>query len=225
MTLFKHALKRSFAQPINILVIFILPLAALFIPVAGGGFPNGLSIYGMINIFSAFLLSRLIIEDRSSKIIIRISSTPISYFYYLVSYLLAFLLVLTMQNIIFILGIYLYWGEVVFNYGLIFILYFLYSIMTIAFSLCWNSFFRSYNISFALFSGLGSLMCLISGVSIPLQIYPDSIRNKIMILPTYWLPSGLEAVYNDKIIGVITAYIVLLVYSGVLLLLGSKRRY
>ncbi len=225
MTLFKHVLKRSFAQPINILVIFILPLVVLFIPAEGGGFPNGLSIYGLINLFSAFLLSRPIIEDRSSRIIIRISSTPISYFYYLGSHLLAFLLILTVQNIVFTLGIYLYWGEVVFNYGLIFILYFLFSIMTIAFSLCWNSLFKSYNISFALFSGLGSLMCLISGVTIPLQIYPESIRNKIMVLPTYWLPSGLEAVYNDKIIGVLMAYVVLLVYSGVLLLLGSKRRY
>lgn len=225
MTLFKHALKRSFAQPVNILVIFILPLAALFIPVAGRGFPNGLSIYGMINLFSAFLLSRLIIEDRSSKIITRISSAPISYFNYLGSYLLAFLLILTVQNIIFTLLIYLYWGEVVFNYGLIFILYFLFSMMTIAFSLCWNSFFGSYNISFALFTGVGSVLCLVSGVSMPLQFFSESIRNKIMILPTYWLPAGLEAVYNGKIISVIISYIVLLIYSGILLLLGSKRRY
>ncbi|HLV10533.1 MAG TPA: ABC transporter permease [Halanaerobiales bacterium] len=225
MTLFKHALKLSFSQPVNILVIFILPLAALFIPAEGDSFPHGLSIYGMINLFSAFLLARLIIEDRSSKIIIRVLSTPISYFDYLKSYLLGFLLILTVQNIIFTLGVYFYWGEVVFNHGLIFILYFLFSIMTIALSLCWNSFFRSYNISFALFSGVGSVMCLISGISIPLQIYSNSIRNKIMILPTYWLPSGLEAVYNGKIASVIISYIVLLVYSGVLLLLGSKRRY
>ncbi len=225
MILFKHALKRSFTQRINILVIFILPLAVLFIPAEGGGFPNGLSIYGMINLFSAFLLSRIVIEDRSSKIIFRISSAPISYFYYLASYLLAFVLILTVQNAIFTLLIYLYWGEVVFNHGLIFILYFLYSIMTIAFSLCWNSFFRSYNISFALFAGVGSVMCLISGISIPLQLYPDNIRKIIMVLPTYWLPSGLEAVYDDKIISVLMAYIVLLVYSGILLLLGSKRRY
>jgi len=225
MILFKHALKHSFAQPVNILVIFILPFAALFIPFEVGGLPFGLSFYGLFNLFSAFLLSRLIVEDRSNKIIIRISSAPISYFQYLGSYLLAFLLILVIQNTIFTLATYFYWGDVVLNYGLLLILYLLYSIMTISFSLCWNSFFRAYNISFALFTGVASVMCLISGVSIPLQVFPGSIRSKVMILPTYWLPSGLVAIYNGKIIDVIFSYIVLLVYGGILLLLGSKRRY
>lgn len=225
MTLFKHALKRSFAQPINIIVIFILPIAALLIPAQGRGFPNGLFIYGMINLFSAFLLCRPIIEDRANEIIVRISSAPTSYMAYLGSHLLAYILILTLQNIIFTSAVYLYWGDAVFGHGFIFSLYFAFSIMTVALCLCWNSLFRAYNLSFGLFSGAGPVMCLISGISIPLQVFPDNIRNFILILPTYWLPSGLDALYNGKLNSVLISHIVLLVYAGILLLIGSKRRY
>jgi len=225
MILFKHALRRSFSQPINIIVILILPIASLFIPAQGYGFPSGLSIYGLVNLFSAFLLCRPIVEDRINKITTRISSTPTSYSTYLSAHLLAYMLILTVQNIIFTLGIYIFWKNVVFNYSYIFLLYFVFNIMTISLSLCWNSLFRSYSLSFGLFSGIGSVMCLISGISIPLHIFPDNIKNFILILPTYWLPYGLDALYNDKISSVLIAYIVLLVYSGIFLLIGSKRRY
>jgi ABC-2 type transport system permease protein len=225
IVLFKHALKQSFAQPINILIIFILPLAIIFIPAQGNGYPNGLYLFGMLNLFSAFLLCKPIVEDRINKIIVRISATPTSYATYLSSHLLGYLLILTVQNIIFTLGIYLRWNDAITHYGFIFILIFVYSIMTIAFTLSWNSMFRSYNLSFGLFSGVGSIMCLVSGISMPLQFIPEGIRKFILILPTYWLPYGLDALYNAKINYVLIAYLVLLVYSAILLLIGSKRRY
>lgn len=225
MILFKHALKRSFSQPVNIIVILLLPIAALFIPNFGYGFPNGLNIYGMINLFSAFLLCKPIVEDRINKVVIRISSTPTSYSTYLGAHLLAYMLILTIQNIIFTLGVYLLWRDIVFNYGFIFCLYFLFNMMTISLSLCWNSLFRSYSLSFGLFSGIGSIMCLISGISMPLHIFPDKIKSFILILPTYWLPYGLDLLYNDKIGSVFIPYVILLIYSGIFLLIGSKRRY
>lgn len=225
MIIFKHAIKQSFTQPINLLIILILPVAIIFIPPLGNDYPNGLYLYGMLSLFSAFLLCKPIIEERISKIIIRILATPTKYIAYLSSHLLAYLLILTIQNIIFMLGIHLYWKDIVIDYALIFSLYFIFNIMTIAFCLCWNSLFKSYNLAFGLFSGAASIMCLISGISMPLQLLPDGIRSFTSILPTYWLPYGLNALYNDKINYVLISHAVLLVYSGILLLLGSKRRY
>src|SRR5690554_3372092 len=102
MIIFKHALKRSFNQPLSILITLILPIAIIFIPSLGNGYPNGLYLYGMLSLFSAFILSKPIVEERLSGIIIRISATPTKYISYLSSHLLAYLSILVVQNIIFI---------------------------------------------------------------------------------------------------------------------------
>jgi len=225
MIIFKHALKRSFNQPLSILITLILPIALIFIPDLNNGYPNGLYLYGMLSLFSAFILSKPIVEERLSGIIIRISATPTKYISYLSSHLLAYLSILVVQNIIFILGIYIYWSEIDINYGFILSLNFAYSIMAIAFSLCWNSLFRSYNLSFGLFSGVASVMSLFSGISMPLRFIPENIEKFIIVLPTYWLPYGLSSLHDGKIKSVLIAHLILLVYSGILLLAGSKRRF
>jgi ABC-2 type transport system permease protein len=225
MTLFKHALRTSFSQPINIIVIFILPLPILAIPDQSNGFPNGLYLYGMVNLYSAFLLCKPIIEDRMSRVIVRISATPTSYITYLSSHLLAYMMILIIQNIIFITGLFVFWDKVVFDFAYIFGLYFVFSIMTLCFVLFWNTLFRSYNLSLAIFSGVASVMCLVSGISIPFHFFPAAFQKLMMILPTYWLPYGLKMIYNGKIIKVFISYIVLLSFSGIFLLIGSKRRY
>lgn len=225
MIIFKHALKRSFNQPLSILITLILPIAIIFVPVLGNGYPTGLYLYGMLSLFSAFILSKPIVEERIRGIIIRISATPTKYISYLSSHLLAYLSILVVQNIIFILGLYIYWSNIDINYGFILSLNFAYSIMAIAFSLCWNSLFRSYNLSFGLFTGFASVMCLFSGISIPLRFIPENIKKFIIVLPTYWLSYGLDSLYYGKINSVLIAHFVLLVYSGILLLIGSKRRF
>jgi|BioPla2DNA2_1021312.scaffolds.fasta_scaffold16532_4 ABC-2 type transport system permease protein len=225
MIIFKHALKRSFNQPLSILITLILPIALIFIPDLNNGYPNGLYLYGMLSLFSAFILSKPIVEERLSGIIIRNSATPTKYISYLSSHLLAYLSILVVQNIIFILGIYIYWSEIDINYGFILSLNFAYSIMAIAFSLCWNSLFRSYNLSFGLFSGVASVMSLFSGISMPLRFIPENIEKFIIVLPTYWLPYGLSSLHDGKIKSVLIAHLILLVYSGILLLAGSKRRF
>ena len=152
MIIFKHALKRSLAQPISILITLILPIGIIFVPPLSKSYPNGIYLYGLLCLFSAFILSKPIVEERLNKITIRISSTPTKYISYLGSHLMAYTSILVVQNIIFMLGIYLYWKDLNINYGLIFTLTSAYSLMVIALSLCWNSLFRSYSVSFGLFS-------------------------------------------------------------------------
>lgn len=225
MIIFKHALKRSLAQPISILITLILPIGIIFVPPLTNSYPNGIYLYGLLSLFSGFILSKPIVEERINKISVRISATPTKYISYLGSHLMAYTSILVVQNIIFILEIYLYWKDLNINYGLIFTLTSAYSLMVIALSLCWNSLFRSYNLSFGLFSAFASLMCLVSGVTMPLQVIPEEIKKFIVVLPTYWLPYGLKSLNDGNINYVLIAHLVLLVYSVILLLIGSKRRY
>lgn len=225
MIIFKHALKRSLAQPISILITLILPIGIIFVPPLANSYPNGIYLYGLLSLFSAFILSKPIVEERLNKITVRISATPTKYISYLSSHLTAYTSILVVQNIIFILGIYLYWKDLNINYWYIFSLNFVYILMSIAFSLCWNSLFKSYNLSFGLFSGFASIMCLVSGVTMPLQVIPEEIKKFIVVLPTYWLPYGLNSLHDGNIKYVLIAHLVLLIYSGIFLLIGSKRRY
>jgi ABC-2 type transport system permease protein len=171
------------------------------------------------------LLCRPLIDDRASKVIIRIAATPTKYKTYLGAYLLAFTLILMIQSIIFLLVNLIYWRGNIVDYGYIFLLYFFYSLMSITFALFWNSLFKQFTISFGLFSGVGSLMCLISGISIPMQIFPNNLKRFAMILPTHWLPYGLDALTHDKIGNVWVAILILTLFSGILFMLGSKRRF
>ncbi|NLZ82284.1 MAG: ABC transporter permease [Clostridiales bacterium] len=225
MIIFNHALKRILAQPLNIFVIMIMPLPLIFIPSSDNIYPNGFYMYGLLSLFSAFLLCRSIVKERSNKIVQRISAAPISYASYLSGHLLAYVLILTVQAILFTLGLKLYYSDMNINFNMIFILFFTFNIMTISFCLFWNSLFRSYILSYSLFSGVASLMALASGITMPLAFLPNSIRNFSMFLPTYWLPYGLEVLYNNNTSYVLLSLIILLIYSGVFLLIGSRRRF
>ncbi|WP_312812696.1 ABC transporter permease [Sedimentibacter sp.] len=225
MIIFKHALRRTISQPINLLIILILPIGLIFIPPTGYGYPTGLYLYGMLSLFTGFLLCKPIVEERMNKIILRISAAPIDYINYLFSHLLAYVLIFAVQSIIFIIGIAVYWNDIAINYALVFSLHFTFNIMAVAFCFFWNSLFKSYNLSFGIFSGVGSILCLISGISMPLRIIPEAIRNIAILLPTYWLPYGLDSLYEGNIKIVTISLFVLLLYSIIFLLIGSRRRY
>lgn len=226
MTLFKHAFRRSFKEPINIIILFLLPIGFIFIPKNNANtFPFGIYIYGYAIFFSAFLLCKPIIEDRTNKTIIRISATPTTYLNYLTSHLFAYVLILLIQNIIFLLGVYIYWNDAVNNYGLLLFIYFIFNLFSISFSLFWNIFFKNYQISMGLFSGASSIMCLLGGLTIPIHLFPEKMRNILPVLPTYWLSYGLNQLYSNMIQNYLYAVLILFIFSAIFLLIGSKRRF
>jgi len=225
MTIFLFALQQNLKQRISLLLLLVLPLVLLFIPSMTGSLPMGFSLFGLLNLFSAFLLSRPVVEDRMQKIVVRIAASPISHAYYLSIHLLASLLLLAVQCLVFVVASILYFGPHVTNYLVLFLLYVSYSAMVLSLSLAWNSMFRSYNTSFALFSGIGSIMCLVSGLSFPLSLLPQSVQTMVRILPTYYLANGLLMLGKQSGSGVLLSAVVLWVFTGIFLLIGSKRRF
>lgn len=225
MIIFKHAFKRSLSQRASIVAIFLLPIAFVFIPAFGNSYPNGLYLNGMTIFFTSFLLCRPLVEERLNKISVRISAAPIQYMSYLASHLLAYTVILINQNLIFLLVFRLRWPDLAINYFSILMLYFLFDLLALTFCLFWNSLFKSYTLSFGLFSGVGSIMCLVTGISIPLKMIPENFQNLVLVLPTYWLPYGIDSLYAKNIEYTILSGCILLVYSGIFFLIGSKRRY
>ncbi len=224
MNLYLFAIKEDIRHPLNIILIILLPIPGLFIPANSGSYPFGLSLYGMIIVYSSFLLTRPVVEDRMKGIAVRIAASPISTLRYLASHLAGYLSLLIVQICILLLGSLIIHGDSVAGRFSLFTLYLTFGIMCLSMALAWNVLFKSYNLSFGIFSGFASVMCLLSGVSLPLFLLPHSLIRYIMFLPTYWLPYGLEAWFTDDTFGLLQAHAILLVYACIFLLIGSKRR-
>ncbi|MHC1691493.1 MAG: ABC transporter permease [Sphaerochaetaceae bacterium] len=225
MTIFLFALQQNLKQRIALLLLFVLPLPLLFIPSVTGSLPMGFSLFGLLNLYTAFLMCRPVVEDRMQKIVVRIAASPVSHGYYLASHLLASLLLLSVQCLIFVIASIIFFGPGRTNYLVLFLLYFSYSAMVISLSLAWNSMFHSYNTSFALFSGIGSIMCLVSGLSFPLSLLPQPVQTIVRILPTYYLAHGLAMLDRQSGSGILQSAVVLWIFAGIFLLIGSKRRF
>lgn len=225
MTIFLFALKQNLKQRISLLLLLGFPFVLLFIPSTTGTLPMGFSLFGLLNFYSAFLLCRPVVEDRMQKIVVRIAASPVSHFFYLASHLLSSLLLLSIQCLFFVVISLIYFGIDRTNYLILFLLYFSYSAMALSFALAWNSMFHSYNTSFALFSAFGSLMCLVSGLSFPLSLLPQSIRTMVRILPTYYLAQALAMLDKQSGSGILLSAVVLWIFAGIFLLIGSKRRF
>jgi ABC-2 type transport system permease protein len=224
MNLYLFAIREDARHPLNIILIFLLPIPVLFIPANPGSYPFGLSLYGMIIVYSSFLLSRPLVEDRMKGIAVRIAASPISSLCYLANHLLGYLTLLVVQIFILLLGSLIIHGDAVSGRVVLFTLYLTFGVMSLSMALAWNVLFKSYNLSFGIFSGVASILCLLSGVSLPLFLLPDQLIRYIMFLPTYWLPFGLEAWHGGNTMQLIQAQAILLGYAGIFLLIGSKRR-
>ena len=224
MTIFRYALKKNTGNKINLVLVCLLPFPLLIIRASPQSLPVSINLYGMLIFYSSFLLSRPFVEDRMKGHIVRIAASPVSNMRYLGSHLAAYFILQGLQIFLFLTGSYFVYGLEPGLYPGLAILYLSFAVMSTAFSLAWNSMFRTFNLSFGLFSGACAMLCLVSEISLPLALIPQQIRNYAMFLPTYWLPYGIEVMYKGKGSGLILAHAVLLAYAAVFFLAGTKRR-
>ena len=224
MSIFTFALRENLRQKLTLPLLLLFPLVLLLVPSMPGSLPMAFSLFGLLNFYSAFLLVRTVAEDRMRGVLVRIASSPISHAHYLTSHLAAGSLLLITQSLVLLVASFIVHGSGTTNYLLLFILYCSYSVMTLSFSLAWNTMFRSYTTSFALFSGVGSILCLVSGLTFPLRFLPPAMQRMVRVLPTYWLAHGLEALYEQAGASLLLAVVILLIFAGIFLLVGSRRR-
>ena len=171
------------------------------------------------------MLIRPIFDDRQQKTIIRIAAAPIQYKEYLTQHLFAYLTILSVQNIIMIIILSIYHQLSIQYLISILALYIAYSFMALAFTLCYTSFFRNYVTSMAIFSGLSSLMALLTGLMIPLSMLSERLIRVTQVIPTYWLAYGLDELAEKNYFSIPLSISILIIYGIIFILIGSKRRF
>lgn len=224
--IFKQALISILKNKLNIILLWILPIFIIFIPAyIPGGLPFGFNMYGLLNLFIAFFMGKRILEDRQNGTTIRIAVSPIGYLRYLIEHLLAFFVVIMVQVLIFLTAMFIYWPALEVSFMYMLLLYMVYTLMTISMILCWNAMFKTYVMSVSIFGALVSLLALLSGLTLEITWLPQVLQDAALILPTYWLTYGLTAINNSNMLNIMLTYVILIVYSIIFMLVGSKRRF
>ncbi|WP_080836235.1 ABC transporter permease [Cohnella massiliensis] len=226
MTIFVFALKRSLRNVYNLGLLLVAPLLVMFWPPnEGSPLPVGYRYFGIVQLFAAAKLVHIILEDRMSRVVVRIGAAPVTHFRYLLQNLLAYALLLIAQAAVAVAGGILAHGEVFPAPFALFLLFACFAMTAIGFSLAWCSLFRNKEASLSVMSGVIMLLCLVGGLFWPVEIMPPFMRRAAMILPTYWLAEGItlasfEAAWTKLIVPVG----MLLMFTLLFVLTGSKRR-
>lgn len=226
MTIFRFVIIRSLRRRSMLISMCALPIAMAFMsPMWDLETGSGIGFYGMIIMFCAFSLSQFIMNDRVNGTAVRIFSAPITTFQYLSQNLLAFWIILSVQ-ITLVIGLVSFlhnWDTLMSAY--IAFAYIVFATSCIAFSLAWNSMFRSKLMSTGVFSIIISFMAILGGIFVPIETLPNTFRIIGMIFPTYWLSSSMNIILNQEITVQFWMYIgIMLLFSIAFLLYGSKRR-
>ena len=226
-TVFELALKRILKQRLTIGLMLLFPILLVLIPQPSDLIYPILSygMFGLVILFSAFLLSKQILEDRQYKTMIRISASPISHRDYLIGHLSAYMIVMWIQISLFHLLALIVWDASIQFYVWAYLLMFIYTIMSISFCLFWHSMFKTYATSIAIFSVVANLMAVIGGMSFPLMYLPDRLRQIALIIPTYWYAYGLEQITFRMFDIVMLCLLILIGFAIIFLTIGSKRRF
>jgi len=226
MTIFRFALLRSVRSVSGILLIVLLPVGVIFVP--GDGWdrvPVAIRYYSVILMFAAANLTHLLLTDRLTGMTVRIAAAPVSHLKYLAQHLLAFVLLLTVQNAIVAAAGRLLHGERMPDPVALFPVLTVFSVTAVCFALAWNSLFRSKETSATLLFCAILFLSMLGGLLWPIVIMPELLQKAAMFIPTYWLVAALAAAAGDGgLRDAAVPMLMLLLFSTAFLLAGSKRR-
>jgi len=226
VTIFRFSLKRVFHSPLNLLLVCVLPVGAAFLPSsAGWPVPIGFQMYGAILLFAAFLMLRSVIEDAASGVLQRIGAAPVSHFRYLWETLLAYAVILVIQNaVMVVLGVVIH-GERIRSPFLLFTAYTVFSLTALAISLAGGSLFRNRDAAYGSLGGALIFLAMLGGFFWPMEIMPPALKRAAMATPCYWLVEAAQTLQQDGSPGHFALCLaVMLLWTIALLLVGSRRR-
>jgi ABC-2 type transport system permease protein len=226
MTIYKFALKRSLRNPVNLLLLVVLPAGLAFVPVVPGSvLPLGFHLYGQVIFYAAFLMVRSVVEDRLSGTLARIAVAPVSYFRYLGETLLAYGVLMVLQNALFVcLGVARH-GASLGAPLLQFAAFAGFSLTSIAFSLAGCSLFGRREIAYATVPTVITLLSLLGGFYAPVEMMPGALQKAAMVTPPYWLINALSALARGEAPGrFVLSVVIMLLFAITFLVVGSRRR-
>ncbi|WP_066189872.1 ABC transporter permease [Gracilibacillus timonensis] len=225
MTIFLFAIKRCFRDIMNIVLLCVLPIIVIWMPDAEWTpLPLGFQLYGAVLFFAAAKLVSIMMEDRMKGVLMRIGVAPVTHFQYLWQNLLAYTLILMVQIILVMIGGLLYGYDLV-DPLFLFLVYLLFAITSISFSLAWFMLFRHKETALVILMSLIMLMSMAGGMLWPIDLMPEFMQRLVMLLPTYWLIESLTIVTTqaDKT-ELFIPLVMLLMFTMAFLVVGSRRR-
>jgi ABC-2 type transport system permease protein len=226
MTVMWFALRRSLRNPLNILLLCVLPVGFVFVPVLPGTIlPLGFHLYGQVILYAAFLMVRTVLDDRVSGVLTRVGVAPVSHFRYLWETLLAYGLLLVAQNALVVgLGAIVYRGTLEASL-LQFAAFACFSIVSIAFSLAGCSLFGRRDLAYAVVTTAIILLSMLGGFYAPTELLPSALQKAAMITPPYWLINALSILQRgDPPAKYVLSLGIMLLFAMVFLVVGSRRR-
>lgn len=214
----KEKLTRWYKETKNVPVSFLKRLKG---PLTPG---IGLSLYAMIILYGAFLLTRMFVEDKENELTTRIATSPVKPWRYLFENLVCFSVILIVQNILVILTYSIINPHGIVHPVLLLLTFIGYSIMSVGLMLTISTICKtSFVMMCASTSGI-MLLSMLGGLFIPLKTMPDAMKKIAMITPTYWFSEAVNSIYTAS-----TEYsfqlIMLLGFAVVFFLVGSWKRY
>ncbi len=226
-TVFELALKRALKQRLTMSLIVVFPIALIFLPQPQGMTTPTIAygIFGLIILFSSFLLTKQVIEDRQLKTIVRIAAAPLNHRDYLIGHLSAYMLIMFVQITVFWVLSLIRWTAPLSFYLFGYALLVLFTMMAISFALFWHAMFKTFATSISIYSIVANIMALMGGMSFPLQFLPDRLRTVAVVLPTYWYAYGLEQTTEAAYEIVMLCLLILFGFAILFLTIGSKRRF
>jgi ABC-2 type transport system permease protein len=226
MTILRYALKRSFRGGFNILLLCVLPVGVVFIPpVEGTVLPLGIHFYGQVIMFAAFLMVRSVVDDRSSGVLARIAVAPVSYLRYLCETLMAYGLLLVLQNAVVVALASVLYGRSLGSPLLQFVALACFSLTSISFCLAGFSLFGRREAAYGSLSTAITLLAMIGGFYWPVEMMPEFLQRVALVTPPYWLINALSALQRGDPPGRFALSVAIMVlFTMAFLVVGSRRR-
>jgi ABC-2 type transport system permease protein len=227
MTIFRFAIKRSFRRIPTLIALCVVPALMIFVgPLWAGTDADGPTVYGIVVLYTAYLIVRTVMTDRVGGTIVRIYSAPVTPLGYLSENLLAAMVLVSAQIVIMIAA-----GTLLYRWSLmsaltLWVCYTVFGACAVGFSLAWVSLFRSRDLSDAVFSIVVSFMTILGGIFMPLAILPGVFEKIGMLFPVYWFTNAVMRVQGnaEAQYGYWVSLAVLAIYTGVFLVFGGTRR-
>jgi ABC-2 type transport system permease protein len=185
---------------------------------------TGLTLYGMIILYGAFLLARMFVEDKETELTSRIATTPIPPWRYLLENLACFSVILIVQNIFVITAYSLIIPQGLVHPILLVTAFGLFSITAVGLMLTISTLCNTSFVMLCASTGAVMILSMLGGLFVPVSFMPDTMKKLAMITPTYWFSEAINSIFSGG--SQFTFQITMLLgFAIVFFLVGSWKKY
>jgi ABC-type multidrug transport system permease subunit len=226
LTVFRFGIVRGLKNWVSILFNMAVPVGLIFVSeLWTGQEQRGFYFLAGSLMFGSLPACKSLLNDKLEGTYRRIHLSPISKASYLFqSVVSGFIPLFIPVVVVIVLGSILYHWESGFMLGL-FILYTLFAMASVALIMAWRNLFSEKEASSVAFSVGMSLVAMLGGVWMPLEIMPEILRILGGLFPVYWVSLSLNSLLNFGINWQFGMYLLILVlFISAYTLFGIKGR-